>query len=149
MADALARSLRRLATSSERKAPERAAAVVDDLKDLLERELGAIRAEVSRLEERIDAFESRLTGIDSELAALRDRQAHLSEDAAVAQVTSDDLGARTLHLEAEVGLMRDAMSAAAALARDSRRRVVRLESRPSANGASSEVPLDTPDAPLV
>ena len=149
MADALARSLRRLATSSERKAPERAAAVVDDLKNLLERELGAIRGEVARLEERIDACESRLTGIDAELAALRDQQTRLSEDTAVAQVTSDDLGARTLHLEAEVGLMRDAMSAAAALARDSRRRVVRLESRPSASGPSSEIPLDTPDAPLV
>lgn len=148
MADALARSLRRLATSSERKAPQRAAAVVDDLKNLLERELGAIRGEVTRLEERIHACESRLAGIDSELAALRDQQARLSEDAAVAQVTSDDLCARALHLEAEVGLMRNAMSAAAALARDSRRRVVRLESRPSANGASSEVPLDTPDAPL-
>jgi chromosome segregation ATPase len=148
MADALARSLRRLATASERKAPERAAAVVDDLRNLLERELGAIHAEVARIEERIGACESHLTGLDSEVAALRDEQARLSGDAAVAQVASDDLGARTLHLEAEVGLMRDAMSSAAALARDSRRRVVRLETRVALTGPDPEAPGEPADAPL-
>lgn len=148
MADALARSLRRLATASDKKAPERAAAVVDDLRNLIERELGAVRAEFGRVEERIAACESRVADLDAELTALRDEQARLAEDATVSQVAADDLAARTGHIEAEIGLMRDAMSSAAALARDSRRRVVRLETRAARNGAAPEVPADSVDAPL-
>jgi chromosome segregation ATPase len=156
MADALARSLRRLATASEKKAPERAAAVVDDLRNLIERELGAVRSELARIDERITTCESRLAALAAdaasicdEQASIRDEQARIAEDVSVSQVAADDLAVRTHHIEAEVGLMRDAMSSAAALARDSRRRVVRLEPRAAPSRSRTEAPSDSAGTPLV
>jgi hypothetical protein len=99
-----------------------------------------VLARLAGVEEQMEVVARRLAAMADEISALRRDQAEIAGDARNAADEAEELAARAGRLEGEVALLRESMAGAAALARESRRRLVRLESRAESNADADREP---------